>query len=303
MTKPRIQLERMQEVLGKAPKPEKVWEQQFDDFYDELAKMARMDWAEIPEEFMWYYWHDLTYVELQPDLFRHLFPACLKFGYTTLMRDEPATRGDADFHNALMRGQFVEKMLSAAEREKLQQFFIDGLLDRVEAQTLLKVNGKLGETSSRDQHNWIWRFNTLGIVAPVIAPIWESWWSLDQKGKANCAILYASGLIYCKGENPIYGTWTPDKGGGGPYLSEIDASIFDWAWRDDNLAFLKNILSVEYLLQKLEQAIPKLENTTDLAVLDTMLKEAKKRTDIVQIRIDDLIEDLARVQLEKKRHY
>ena len=44
--------------------------------------------------------------------------------------------------------------------------------------------------------------------------------------------MYASGLIYLKGENPIYKASTPERGGGGPYLTEIDSPLFDRAWRE-----------------------------------------------------------------------
>src|SRR5207302_5957368 len=99
-------------ILGPAPKPQKTWEEQLDYFNDKLGEMARMDWDRVPDDYLWYYFHDLAYVELQPDLFRHLFPACLRYWYDTLMRNEDATYGDSDFHNALMRGQILERMLS-----------------------------------------------------------------------------------------------------------------------------------------------------------------------------------------------
>lgn len=46
----RINAQRMIDVLGKVPKPTKVWERQFDSFNAELSEMAQMDWGKIPEE-------------------------------------------------------------------------------------------------------------------------------------------------------------------------------------------------------------------------------------------------------------
>lgn len=40
-------------------------------------------------------------------------------------------------------------------------------------------------------------------------------------------ILPASGLIYCRGENPHRPTWTPEEGGRGPYMTDGDAQVFD----------------------------------------------------------------------------
>lgn len=91
-------------------------------------------WDRVPDEYLWYYFLDLAYVDLQPDLFRHLFPACLKYWYDTLMRNEEAPYGDGDFHYALLRGQIPEKMLSDSELQSLWDFFRDGFPDRIEAE-------------------------------------------------------------------------------------------------------------------------------------------------------------------------
>ncbi len=291
----------MQEVLGKAPKPEAVWERQFDYFDDELAEMARMDWDEIPEKYLWYYFHDLAYADLQPDLFRHLFPACLRYWYETLMRNESTERGDSDFQYAIMRGNFVEKLLSDSEKVRLYNFFHDGFIDRIESQTKLRPKETTGEGALPEQHAWIRRFNTLGIIAPVIQRVWESWWALDHLGKAYCVVMYASGLIYMNGENPIYGAWTRDKGGGGPYLTETDAPIFDWAWREDNLGFLRDVLSADYIFHKLEQAAQMFQNPEDVKIAAQVKNDAKARKDIVATRINDLIEGLAKLALAKGR--
>ncbi|MGB7932838.1 MAG: hypothetical protein WCH04_11555, partial [Gammaproteobacteria bacterium] len=217
-----------------------VTEQQFDGFNDELAELSQMDWDKVPENYFWYYFHDMAYVELQPDLFRYLFPTCLKFWYDTLMRDASAECGDNDFHHAMMRGDIANKMLNQNERLLLNEFYHDGFLDRLESQQglIYDVSHSKMVSSGTAANAWIFRFNALGIIAPVIKRIWESWWSLDHPGKACCAIMYGSGLVYLKGENPIYRPWTPETGGGGPYLTESEGSLFDWAWRDDNLDFL-----------------------------------------------------------------
>ena len=93
-----------------------------------------MDWDRVPDDYLWYYFHDLAYVELQADLFPHLFPACLRYWYETLMRNEAPSLGDSDFHYSLMRGQILENMLSESERQSLYDFFRDGFLDRIEAE-------------------------------------------------------------------------------------------------------------------------------------------------------------------------
>src|SRR5215467_11990265 len=78
----RITPKRMVEVLGPAPKPATVWQRQFDGCNYVLAEIAKMNWDEIPDKYLIsYYFYDMGYMssyELQRDLFRHVFPACLK---------------------------------------------------------------------------------------------------------------------------------------------------------------------------------------------------------------------------------
>jgi hypothetical protein len=288
----RITRDRILGVLGAAAKPKTVWERQFDYFDHELVRLAQTDWDQVVDADLWYYFHDLAHMELQPDLFRHLFPACLKYWWETLMRGESAERGDSDFHYALIHGQICEKMLSPREQRALLEFFCDGFLDRIEVE-----RGFLYDPGGKRANAWIYRFNSLGIVAPVIRQIWEAWWRLDHPGKAVCAVMYASGLVYLKGENPIYGVWTPEGGGGGPYLDESDSAIHDRAWQDDNLAFLRKTLSVDYIIQKLDQAARTLSGCPEAEMASRIANDAKTRTDVITIRIDDLLENLSRVRL------
>lgn len=299
----RVTPDRIIAILGLPRKPDEVLEEQFDSFNEKLVEMARMDWDQVPDDYLWYYFHDLAYVELQADLFRHLFPACLKYWHDTLMRDEDASRGDSDFHYGLMRGQILEKMLSETERRSLYDFFRDGFLDRVEAERGFVYEQSRDEmiASGRSANAWIFRFNSLGIVAPVIQPIWEAWWRFDHPGKAVCAVMYASGLVYLKGENPIYGVWTPKYGGGGPYLTEIDSPLFDWSWRTDNLTFLRETLTVDYVAEKLDEAVGTLSGCPENELARRVAGDARTKRDVIQIRIDDLLENLGRVQLAKDR--
>ena len=299
----RITRDRMVRILGPAPRPQEVLEQQFDYNNDELGEMARMDWDRVPDDYLWYYFHDLAYVELQVDLFRHLFPACLRYWYDTLMRNEDASCGDSDLHYSLMRGQILEKMLSESERQSLYDFFRDGFLDRIESERGFAYEQSRDPmiSSGKSANSWIFRFNSLGIVAPVIPQIWEAWWTLDHPGKAVCAVMYASGLVYLKSENPIYGVWTPWYGGGGPYLTEIDSPLFDWTWRTDNLSFLRETLSVDYVTQKLDEAASTLSDCHEAVLARRVADDARTRKDVIEIRIDDVLENLARVELGKDR--
>jgi len=56
----RITRDRIVNVLGPAPKPQNVWEKQFDGFDTELARLAQLDWDQIPDEDLWHYFLDLA---------------------------------------------------------------------------------------------------------------------------------------------------------------------------------------------------------------------------------------------------
>ena len=285
---PRVIKSRFRDVLGATPKPSTVWQQQFDWFDDKLRSLARREWDEVPEGELWAYIHDLTYQELQPDLFRHLFPACLKFWYDSLMRSEPADRGDADFHRALLRGNILAKMLNDQERERVHALFVDGYLDRVELE-----RGFNCERSGIPANAWIRRFNSIGLVAPIIPEIWRQWWSMDTPGRAISIMIYSSGLVYFKGENPIF-PWTPDEGGGGPDLTELDSSEFESAWLTSNLSFLRTTLSPDYVLERMRAAADVLVGEPELRLANRIVAEASSRADVISLRIDDLLTNLSR---------
>src|SRR5258708_5497542 len=190
----RISKDQSRAIFGYPSPPSQVTEYQFDGFDSELYKLAQTPWDKIRDEDLWYYLHDLAYVELQPDLFAYLFPVCLNFWYQTLMRNRDCAVGDAEFHYGLLRGQVLEKMLAPTQQQKVFTFFHDGFLDRVDQERgLIEVDSKWLP------HAWLQRFNSLGLVVPIIEQIWESWWSLSSRGQAVSALIYLSNLMYDKG--------------------------------------------------------------------------------------------------------
>lgn len=269
----RITRDRMVNVLGPAPKPGSVWQEDFDYNDEVLREMAGIDWDRIGPQHLSFYFPDLAFVELQPDLFRHVFPACLKYWYETLMQDKAAACGYADFHFALVEGEISERMLSAQERSALNGFLVDGLLDRIE--------------STRSLHHsapgWIARFNALGPVAPVIRRIWEDWWLLNSPGKALSAIQYASGLVYPHEENPLCGV----------SLTSKDRWISRRVWRNDNLTFLREVLTVDHVRNKLHAAATALSQHPEAKLAVQIAADARTRDDTIHARIGDLLSNLS----------
>lgn len=269
--------------------PETVWEEQFDGFNNELAVLATTDWRLIEDNDLWYYLHNLSYMKLQPDVFNYLFPVCLNFWYQSLMRNDSTECGDAEFHYSLYRGNILDKMISKTRRDIIYAYFHDGFIDRLEVERGYEYCG-----SSTPAYTWINRFNSIGYIAPIIDRIWTNWWSLKHPGTSVSAVMYASGLIYLKGENPVFGEWTCNKGGGGPCLTASDDSIYDIPWLPTNLDFLKNTLSVDYIQEKMHMAATALSSEPEGKQALKLAQDSLANSEILAIRIDDLIDGLSK---------
>lgn len=128
--------ERVRNILGNPSPPPTVWQQQFDGDQAELESLVSRDWKEIKLKDLYIYFLDLNYyVELQPDLFRYLFPICLYRWYESLMQNEQDTLEESclegclqQFHFAMGNGYLLQSMTSPDERESIYAFFHDALL-------------------------------------------------------------------------------------------------------------------------------------------------------------------------------
>src|SRR6266404_4503753 len=80
-----ISWDRARSIFGNAAIPGQVWERQFDSFDEELGRLCRTPSSEIDFSDLWCYYHDLAFVELQPEVFAYLFPVCLMAWHESLM--------------------------------------------------------------------------------------------------------------------------------------------------------------------------------------------------------------------------
>ena len=284
----KITMERCRQIFGNPGLPGEIHEHQFDDFNAELQQMARKRQEDITLDDLSYYVHDLAYVDLQKDLFEYLFPVCLFHWYQALMRNESCEWGP-EFHYAVHEGHLLERMVTASQREAICQLFHDGLIERIEAE-----RGFVYRDSKTPAYAWMFRFNSLGQVVPVIERIWQTWWKLDSPGKAVSAIMYATGLIYLNHEhdNPIFSPWIPDKGGGGPYLAESDSHIFEDGWLAENLEFMRRALNYDYFQSKVEHAARILKGEPEGELAERVARDMVVRKMLVIRRIPDLLSEL-----------
>lgn len=130
--------------------------------------------------------------------------------------------------------------------------------------------------------------NSLGLVMSVIPTVWAEWWKLGTTGRSISAIQYLSGLMYFEGENPVFDRWTPEHGGGGPYLWGDDSYIYDRGWIEENVNFLASVLNYDFVSLHLQQAVTKLADHPDVAVAEQVLNDLKDRKDIIEARSAEL---------------
>jgi len=287
---PRIIVDRSRAIFGDPSPPSNVWESQFDGFDDDLRRVAQMPWQTIPDADLWYYIHDLAYVELQPDLFAYLFPVCLNFWYRSLLDNRDCAVGDAEFHYALYRGQVLEKQVTPLQREHIYQFFIDGFLDCIDTERGFQGLGH--QDSTRIVCGWIYRFNSLGVVAPLIEPLWTAWWNMNTPGQAAAALIYLSGLMYRRGESPLFAPRVK-KRGQEPSLWVNDSSIFDQGWLPVNLEFFRRSLTIDYLRDKVHEACVRLADEPEAELANRISADFDILHTDVEIRIAYLLERLA----------
>lgn len=280
-----IDWNRARSIFGHPKPPRQIWEKQFDNFDEELQKLAQTPYEEIDFHDLWYYHHDLAYVELQPEVFAYLFPVCLMDWRASLMKNESCSHGDSEFHYGLVQGNVLDKMLTPLQRELVADFFHDSLFERIDAERGLRMKG-----SNASAHGWMYRMNSLGMVSPIIPEIWATWWSLDTVGKATAAIQYLSGLMYFEGENPVFDMWTPHSGGGGPYLWENDSHFIHTGWRAENSTFLGEVLNYRFVETNLPIAVEMLNEQPDCDIAKQVLADLPERTEIVELRTRELPE-------------
>jgi hypothetical protein len=278
-----VSWDRARAIFGNPRPPRQVWERQFDYNDEKLREMAGTPPERVDPSDLWYYHHDLAYVELQPDLFEYLFPVCLMDWHHTLMANTPCSHGDSEFHYGLHRGNVLETMLTPARREAVYEFFRDSFTSRLDAE-----RGFLDLGSETPVHIWIGRFNSLGIVMPRIDLLWESWWGLDTPGRAVAALQYCSGLMYFEGENPLFAAWSKAHGGGGPYLWENDSMIYDAGWMGCNLDYLRSALTVAFVNDGVARAVTRLTGEPEWDRARRLVDDLPDRQEIITHRVAEL---------------
>jgi hypothetical protein len=279
----RMAWDRVRALFDNSPAPYRVWERQFDGFDEKLQQLASTPQDQINFSDLWYYFHDLASVELQPELFAYLFPVCLMEWHCTLMNNLACSHGDCEFHNSVRLGNIFQKMMTPIQREGVFVFLRDSFLERLD-----KERGGLYAGSSTPAYAWIRRFNSLGLVISPIALCWEPWWSIATPGRAVAVLQYCSGLMYYDEDNPLFPPWNAQIGGGGPALWENDSIIGGPGWQSPNLHFLRTVLTVDFVCDRVTQAAGRLRGEPEWELAQRMVSDLRNCQELIAVRVTAL---------------
>jgi hypothetical protein len=280
-----ISWERLRGIFGDPQPVLDVCERQFDYNDDELRQLARTPYDRIEASQLWYYFHDLSHVELQPELFAYLFPVCLMNWHCSLLADKPCAYGDAEFHKALRHGGVLDKMLTDKQRLEVFDIFRDSFLYRLDLESALPV-------SVNKEHflAWLLRFNSLGMSVPIIETILPLWWGMVTRGRAISALIYCSGFVYESVEdNPAlaFSTQLPKNVGPLP-IWENDSLILHCGWLPSNVSFLQHFLSFNVLIASLENVRCLLSDSTERRIVNQVCTDLLARREFVESRVLEL---------------
>lgn len=280
--------ERCRRIFGNPQPPREVWEPEFDYADDKLRAVAAKDWRLIDaSDLHRYYILNLVYHEpLQPELFRYLFPLCLDEWRTAILGNAELGGLD-DFYRALCRPYLWQQMMDARQGREVREFLTDSMLERLQQERGFVYTG-----SRTPAYTWLYAFNDLGASVLLIEPLWTRWWALDHPGLAVSALMYATGLVYLPGDNPIFNSWTRERGGG-PYLTELGTGLDD-GWLPGNLDFLRRTLTVDGLIIAVQRAAEVLRDQPEGPLAARIATDAGQNGEIIALRIEDLLVGLAR---------
>jgi hypothetical protein len=279
---------RLRAIFGDPPLVQHVTQRQFDYFDEKLQELGRTRYDQIDMGDMWFYHHDLAYVDLQPDLFAHLFPVCLMDWHRTLLANEPCSHGDSEFHYGVLTGDVFANMLTRRQRSDVEAVFRDSLLYRIDQERGFAYDGM-----RTPAYGWMFRLNSLGLVSNELPALWQAWWNARTPGRAVALLQYCSGLMYFDGENPLFDAWTPDAGGGGPYLWENDSYVYDRGWPDENVAFLRAHVTSERVAQAVRDAAAALRHEPEGDLAARIAVELDERLELIASRVAELPSHLA----------
>jgi hypothetical protein len=281
----RASLQAVAKAMNSSRVPETFRQEPFDYDPGHYKRLCNLEGSQPTPGDLIDYALDMTYMELQPELLRHLMPVLLNAWRRDLFEGQAAGFGGfvEHFWPALLRGKAIQSVLSDMERGVIMRYMRDAILDRLDAEDSLAFSGM-----GASPYGWVQSLVSFGVIFPEIESLWTEWWEMNTSGHAVAAFQYASALLYEADKNPVFAPWTKEKGGGPPALWECGSHMFDVGWREENLHFLRQTLSVEYITQRLSAAKFTIQSAAANSIASQILAELPHQATLLAIRIEQL---------------
>ncbi len=281
----RASLNAVAEGLGSSRVPAEIRQEPFDYDPGHYARICSLDGNRPNAGDLIDYSMDMTYMELQPDLLRHLLPVLLEAWRIDLFEGDGAgyTGFVAYFWPALLQVKVLSKGLTETEWTLINRFIRDTILDRLDAETSLSFSGM-----GASPYQWIYALGAFGVVFDDIESLWIEWWRTKTQGHAVAAFQYASALLYEKDKNPVFAPWTRDKGGGPPCLWECGCHIYHKGWQEENIQFVRRTLSAEYIGERLQAADNMIVDAKPKSTATRILADLPDQSALLSLRTEEL---------------
>jgi len=280
---------RIKSIFGNPKPPERITQVQFDGAQQALVRTSSKPWHEIGQEDYWHYLNDLSYVDLQPDLFDYLFPAFLIRWWEGQLNRLGGPQSESDIYFAIDQGQVFEKMMDDLKRRQVLTWMADAYIDGVDA-----WSGELSviydSQGPNNLHGPLWSFHALGQSVAITRSLLESLSNVSTIGRAQWWLVLGSGLVWNENECPAIPAWTPHGGGGGVYVTESDASIFDHGYLAENLRAIGKFLTYERLCTHLGESAQVIPSSSHRDWAKTTWQECVTQTPRIERRIARLIQ-------------
>jgi hypothetical protein len=264
--------------------PKQITQQPFDYDSKHYRRLCDHDGKEPDAADLGDYALDMKYMELQPELLRHLTPVLLTAWRKDLFEGDKAGYAGfvGQFWPALLEGTAL-RVFTPTEHEAFVAYMRNTILDRLDAEQSLRFSGM-----GASPYSWVQALASYGALFSDVEVLWTEWWQMKTAGHATAAFQYASVLIYEDNANPVFSPWTKDKGGGPPALWECGAMMFNVGWKAKNIEFLKRTLSVGYFEEKIQLALSQIKNPTAKKIASGIVEDFFGQRAHLELRIEQL---------------
>jgi hypothetical protein len=288
----RASLRDVTEVIKSSGIPSRILQEAFDYDSGHYKRLCALQGDRPTNSDLVDYALDMKYTELQPDLLRHLTPVLLAAWRRDLFEGDAAGYGGfvENFWPALLKGAALQKVFTERERLAFICYMRNSILDRLDAEHSIQFSGM-----DASPYRWIRSLVSYGVLFSDIEILWNEWWQTKTPGQAVAIFQYASALMYEPENNPIFAPWTRDKGGGAPALWDCGCHMFDIGWKENNLSFLRRILSVEYFKERLRVSLDRISTGPVKEIASGILHDLPKQETILALRIEELPQLLTNV--------